>query len=524
MSENRMNLSNQTETLGRLLLIIAPLFLLLVLFNLTSFYIILSLIVLALVYVFLKRQLWIFLVLAVPSLVFGKFINFYVNPGWVYEMSLAEVFILAAAIVFLLDKFLNKNIEKIKIDKLSFFLAAYALLAVASFWQIIDFRLYIFGLKVLIFSFLSYFLALNLFGNEADTIPSVIPGFRLAEDGESRQVTRPPAGKVGNPESLPVVNVDAILDPGSTAGMTEKKMKWFLYGLAATAVILSVQIFVKFYQMGWSSKFFFDRSNILIPMGPVALVSAILVLLLPIILTFYFDVSVKEKSPLAPSAGSGQAPFIKGGGKPFLLLSFIFGSLAVFLTLGKAAILSLFAGLFYLFIKLKDRRIIFILTVAFFIILSYIFFSSFFTGLAERLAHIFVDANTKARIMEYEVGWKIIKDNLWLGVGSGQQLVYFRKLLNYSQCVNNYFLQAAIDLGILGFALVCLIAVSIFGSVRKYLKVPKGRNVLLAYGFTASLIAASLNGLAEVTFFALQYAVIFWIMLGAFANLKTYEK
>lgn len=468
MNENILVLDNKKEIFWRLSAVIAPLFLFLMLFNLISVYTILGLALLAFVYVFLRRHIWVFLALAAPSLVLGKIIHFYITSSWVYEMTLAEVFILLAAAIFLLDKFLNGKIMEIKIDYLSGALLVYLAVAAASFWQIIDLRLYIFGLKVVVFSFLSYFLALNLFGDNANT-----------------------ANEYAN-----------------TANMRMTRIKIFLGGLSLTVVVLSVQIFIKFYQMGWSSKFFFDRSNILLPIGPVATAAAILVLMLPLVLSFYFYNNKQSKT------------------KPFLFFAFTIGAMAVFLTLGKAAILSFLAGLFYLFVKLKNKRIAFALAFSLLIILSYIFFTSFFIGLFERLSHTFIDANTKFRILEYEIGWQIIKNHFWFGVGAGQQLIFYRKMLNWenAQLVNNFLLQAFIDFGIVGFFFASAI---IFGVIRKIKNIFRGigeDNLILFYGFSASVLVAFLNGLAEVTFFALQYAIIFWLIMGAFSNLIRKEK
>lgn len=461
MNENILVPDNKKEIFWRLSAVIAPLFLFLILFNLISVYTILGLALLAFVYVFLRRYIWVFLALAAPSLILGKIIHFYITPSWVYEMTLAEVFILLAAAIFLLDKFLNGKIMEIKIDYLSGALLVYLAVAAASFWQIIDLRLYIFGLKIVVFSFFSYFLALNLFSNNANT-----------------------------------------------ANTRMTRIKIFLGGLSLTAAILSAQIFIKFYQMGWSSKFFFDRSNILLPIGPVATTAAILVLILPLVFSFYFYNNKQSKT------------------KPFLFFTFAIGAMAVFLTLGKAAILSFLIGLFYLFVKLKNKRIAFALAFLLLFILSYIFFTSFFIGLVERLSHTFIDANTKFRILEYETGWKIIKNHFWFGVGVGQQLIFYRKMLDWenAQLVNNFLLQAFIDFGIVGFSVALAV---IFGVIRKIKNIFKRigeDNLILFYGFSASVLVAFLNGLAEVTFFALQYAIIFWLIMGAFSNLIRKEK
>lgn len=450
---NAENLAENKQKLIKLsLLTVLPL-LFLIIFNLVNLYLILAVIFLFFGYLFLRNHLWLLLVLALPVLALGQFINIPVVASWVYEASLSEILIIAAAMLFIIDKFINGRLGQIKTNGLLFLLFIYLTLSIISYYYIIDFRLYVFGLKLIAFSWLAYFLSLNL--------------------------------------------------------MDEKnKITALVYGLAALALILAGQLFIKFYQLGWSSKFFFERNLIAVPLGPIALAAAILVLILPLVLAFYFY----------------QENFNKI--RPFLFLIFFTGSLALFLTLGKAAIISLALGLFYLFIKLKNKRVVFILALAIFMIFSFVFFNSFFSGLSERLSNAFIDINSQFRILEYRTGWKLIKDNFWLGVGAGQELYYFKKMLNFetAQLVNNFFLQAFIDLGLTGLILVFFILIKItkqaFGLAGKI----KDKNLTIYYGLIAALLAGLANGLVEVTFFALPYGIIFWSIVGVLYNLDNYEK
>ncbi|OIO07721.1 hypothetical protein AUJ27_01970 [Candidatus Falkowbacteria bacterium CG1_02_37_44] len=453
MSSNKENLNEAKQKFIKLLALVVLLFLFLIIFNLASLYTIFAIIFLFISYLLLRNYIWLFLILALPALAFGQFINIPLTVNWVYEASLTEVLIITATLIFFIDKFINSKIGGIKINSLLFLLFIYFLLSIISFFHIIDFRLYIFGLKLIAFSFLVYFLTLNLIDNK-------------------------------------------------------NKIKVFLYSLAATVLILASQLFIKFYQMGWSTKFFFERNFITIPLGPIATAAAILVLILPIILSFYFYLDNANKA------------------KPFLFFIFLIGCLALFLTLGKAAIFSLALGLFYLFIKLKNKRVIFILALMAFMILSFIFFNSFFTGLCERLSNTFIDTNSKFRILEYQTGWKLISDNFWLGVGPGQQLYYFKKMLNFetAQLINNFFLQSWIDLGLTGLALIFFMLIKIIKQVVGLAGKISGNNLYIYYGFIAALLASLVNGLAEVTFFALSYGIIFWAIIGVLHNLDKYEK
>ena len=439
-------LIRENSSFRRLLFLVGALFLLTFYFNLASLSLIVIILSSFLLTLIFKEKIWLFLVLAAPSLVLGKILFLPIPVNWVYEMSLAEAFLLIAAVVFLASRFLEGRLNEIRIDGLSASLLLYLLLSLLSYWEIIDSRLFIFGSKVVVFSFLAYLLSSNL--------------------------------------------------------LTGKRLRWFLYGLGLTAFFLSLEIFYKFYAIGWSSRFFFDRSHIIVPAGPIATVAAILTLLLPLVLADYFSERTKAK--------------------PFILAAFVLGSLALFLTLGKAAILSLILALVYLFSKLKDKRVAFGLTAVSFVLLSYIFFSSFFNGLFERISYVFADANTQFRFLEYRLGWELIRDHLWFGVGTGQQLLYFNRLLNLedSQYVNNVFLQAFIDLGLAGLLAALLILHEIRAKLKFIFKKVRREDLILYSGFAASFLAAFLNGLAEVTFFALPYAIIFWSIAGAASALR----
>ncbi len=394
-----------------------------------------------------RRYNWALLALALPLITLGPVVWFEVRPNWIYEMTLSEALILIVLAVYTLDILVNKKLETVRMDYISFSLVLYLAIGLLSFGRVIDYQLFIAGLKVITFGLLAYYLASRLIDSRG-------------------------------------------------------KLRLFLSGLAATAIILSTQVFYTFYKLGFSSKIFFERSLIRTPVGAIALVSALLVLILPVLLAYYFSLEKRDKL------------------RPLFLAAFVLGWLAVFLTLGKGAVVSLLLGLAYLFYKLKNRRVIIALSLASFVVLSVLVLTPFFVGLFDRLANIFVDVNSKFRLDEYRTALKIVKDHLWLGVGSGQQLLYYQKLLNpdYRELVNNFFLQSLIDYGVAGLAGLLLIVHALWRTVKNKANRTKAEAILWA-GFIASLIAAFFNGLVEVTFFALPYAIIFWSIVGVFKNL-----
>jgi O-antigen ligase len=429
----------------RVLLLIIGVYLMLIFSGQTSAILIMGIAFIAILYALWREYIWMFMVLAIPGLIPGMIFDIPVNNEWVYEASLAEIFLVIAGAVFFMDLFLRRNFEKLKFDKISFILLLFAIVSVGSFFYISNFRLFVFGLKVVIFSFLAYLLAINLLN-------------------------------------------------------TQTKIRYFYYGLAFTALILSGQTFYEFYQLGWSSKFFFERNNILIPIGPIALTSAMLAFMSPIMLGLYYNENKTKREGL------------------YYYSAVTVSILAVFLTLGKGAILSLLAGLAIIFFKTRNK-VPFILFAFWFLIIGLMVFNPFFTGLFERLKTTFTDQNTDFRLLEYETGWELIKASPVYGVGIGQQLHHFPRILELDKgnYVNNYIFQALIDLGVIGLALILTLSKEIFAAVYKNMVALEQRS-MLAVSFTGAFICAFLNGMVEVTFYTMPYAVIFWLVMGVYMN------
>jgi O-antigen ligase len=448
--------NNRISIFIRLMLLVVPLFALSIAFEQAGLFVLTGIVFAVLYFLFFRKYLWLLLVLAPPSLCVGDLIDIPVTANWVYEARAAEIFLIIATLLFFLDSYLNRRIANFRIDAIALALYLYMMASIASILYIIDFRLFVFGLKVAVYAFISYFLARQL------------------------------------------------LD-------SKKKIEAFLMGISATVIILSLQIYYKFYELGFSSKFFFERNTILLPIGPIATTAAILALLVPLLLAFYFQLSRTRIL------------------RPFVILAVVLGLTAVFLSLGKGAIASLLVGLLFLFVKMKNSRIPLLLMGLWFVFLSYILLNPFFSGLLVRIKSTFVDTNTRFRVLEYETSWELIKDHLLFGVGSGQQLHYFKEMLDFetAQLVNNFFVQAQIDLGLVGLGLVFTLLIAIMVKARKAVRsslANGGYYMILLYGFAASLIVAFLNGLVEVTFFALPYAIIFWLLMGVYSNVQQLAK
>lgn len=282
---------------------------------------------------------------------------------------------------------------------------------------------------------------------------------------------------------------------------TKLKVKALLYSLVFFVGILATQIFYILLKAGFSPAIFFDRSSITLPFGPLALVAAMLAFLLPLIFSLYFEFNKKS-----------NVAFLS-------LLIFGLGAIAVFVSLGKAAAMSLVIGLLFLFWRFKEQRIIITLSLLFFITVGSLTLTPYVQGFWERFTRFSIDTTTTFRVEEYKVARQIITDHPLFGIGVGEQLNQYRRLLHpeYGQLANNYMLQAGMDLGIIGMFLYLCIIISVLVLI---ISLNRKRSSPLIWGITAAVFAAGINGLFEVTVFAFQYAIIFWLVIGLARHLR----
>jgi len=444
-------INNKQEKNGLLAIVFALLFFSIFILKINSS-VLLAVSIFIIMFIFTKQYSWVLLCLAPPALSLGLTFSLPITEQWRYDITLAEIFILVVAFDFVINM-LFRMFYELKFSLLNYALAFYLSIATLSGFYAHDKQLFLAGLKIPVFALLAYTLA----------------GYYLR---------------------------------------TAERIKWFMAGLLLTAVIISAQIVFLFYANGFSSRFFFDRSSLSVPIGAIAFASSILVMIIPVLFSFSLT-QIKNYVWHAMS-----------------IIAFTLGFIAIFITLGKGAILSLAIGLGFLFLALKHKRYyLFLISVTIITVLS-LLFSALFANIFERLTAVFIDNNTRFRWREYKIIWRIIKENYWLGVGMGQQLHYYSLWLypGYQQLANNMVLQMAMDLGALGLAIFVFIATALRKIVKKAFVRASDYYPVLLYGICASIIASFFNGLVEVTYFGLAYAIIFWLLMGIIPNVHIYEK
>ncbi|MEI8361258.1 MAG: O-antigen ligase family protein [bacterium] len=407
-----------------------------------------------LAYTFFYNKLWQLLVLAPPLIIFGTIISLQIRPGWAYEMTITEAIILMVFVVYFFERFFSLQMQKIRLDGLVFIMFFYFVWALFSYSEFGHLHNFIGQAKVLLYGLMAYFLAINLF--------------------------------------------DELY-----------KIKAFFSSLGVLVILLSLQLFWKFYDMGFSSKFFFERSSILLPSGALALVASILAMILPLMLTMSFAEKNNYK-------------------RYFYLLATILGLMAVFMTLGKAAIGSLALGIMVIFLKFRSKRLGIALSLLSMTTLVFIFMTPYLEGFVTRLGNVTTDSNISFRIEEYVIATKILRENWLWGVGLGQEPVWYAKYyaFKYNELVNNYWLQIILDLGVIGLGLALSAFVYIMVQIKKLISISQNVKVAdswYAYGLIGCGVVVFFNGLAEVTIFALNYGILLWLLVGiskAFLNLK----
>lgn len=280
---------------------------------------------------------------------------------------------------------------------------------------------------------------------------------------------------------------------------TSSAVRWFTVACATLLLMLSAEVFWYIAGHGITTELIYDRNFVALPAGAAAFVSALLAFLLPIVFS---------RAQESDNGLERILYFVSSG----------IGLFALFLFMSKAAIASFFLGAFLYFRRTRKTSsrsaVWFIGAVALAVVLLFPYVAKF----ADRVTSAVLDVSSQYRLEEYKLVWMAAKDSLLFGLGPGQHIVFYQKFVypDFVNLLNNYFLQAFADLGIFGVVITSGLCISVYWIVRRTRSVTGAE--LLASGIVAACAVAAVNGLAEVTFFGIPYAVIFWISVGMLAN------
>lgn len=401
-----------------------------------------------LLYFIFHNRLWILYLVALPSFALGEIFTIQVSRDLSYTMYIGEALIVILVIFYLIKVIVSHILLQIKWDRFTTILGIYLVVSCMSYVHVLSSQWFLVNFKVALLMFLAYFLGRQLI--------------------------------VGS-----------------------RRIRSFFYMILVYAIILSLQTFFLSFSDGLTAEVFVSRHLVSLPIGAIAFVSALLVFMIPLLLSF----------------GLKQTDIRK---KSLFLIVTLMTSISAFLLLSKGALMCLAIGIIFFAVRDHKHGKKIILGSIGSIAIVALLLSPFFFGLVDRFIGAFTDINNQYRIEEYKIAWSIIKDNLLFGIGPGQQIVYFQKLFypDFMNLLNNYYMQSFIDLGVIGLSLFLWLTWEIVRSARRALL---SYDHLLAIGIVSSLIIAFLNGLIEVTFFGLAYAVLFWATVAVMNNLETYE-
>jgi len=416
-----------------------------------------------------KKWPWILVFIILPAIIVGPIATLTVRD-YSYEISLAEILILAAMLIFIFDKLGQTKLD-IKLPRVLWALAGFIGLAIMSVLWADNFSRALIAIRVLVYHWLVLFLVINII-------------------------------------------------------KTKKDWKRALWALPITAFLVALQLFYKVLELGgWSTIFIPDRTQLITPVGSWVFISAIIVLCLPLSWALLLSRSQKlrglalYKDDFFTSGWvvkPAKTPAKKWLQYPGLFLMIIFSALASFFTLGKGELLSLAAGLVYFFKKQRAKRWLTGVVAAAIVVLFLIFFSQYGSQFWQRISGTFSDHNTRFRIKEFKTGISVFAHQPFFGVGIGNlKLVYRAQLPWFVETEsNNIIIQVLAELGVIG-GLVLYFLVREIALIFWSLKVVIAkRDKILLLGFASTMVVAITNSMVEVTFVGLNYGLVFWYIIG----------
>lgn len=430
-------------------------------------------VVLGLIILFRLYKKWPFILIFIvlPAIVVGPIAVLTVRD-YSYEISLAEILILAAYMIFFIDKLGRKKMN-LRIGQVGWAFLGFVFLSILSLLWADNLSRGLIAIRVFGYHFLVLFLVANII-------------------------------------------------------KTKKDFYRALWALPVTAFLAAVQLFYKVLCLGgFNTVFIPDRTQIITPVGSWVFISAIIVLCIPLSCVLLVSQGFRRQQTVLQkynffSVGwlvkTKKLPVKKWQRYPILFFMIIFSVLTSIFTLGKGEILSLAAGLGYFFKKQKTQKWLVILIIALVLVLLVVFFAQFGSQFWQRILNTFSDHNTRFRIEEFKTGLRVFASHPLFGVGAGNLKLVYRQALPWfvETESNNIIIQILAELGIIGLIVAGFLVKSIIGVFKKpplSLPLSKGERII-RLGFQSTMIVAVVNSLVEVTFIGLNYGIIFWYIVG----------
>lgn len=277
---------------------------------------------------------------------------------------------------------------------------------------------------------------------------------------------------------------------------SRKDFRLVLMTLPVAGFLMALQLLWTVMRLGGFS-FNIPREAIVTPIGPWVLVAALIVATVPVTLALAF--------------------ITKGRKRAVLFAIAIFNSAASILAMGRGEMLSLFLGVAAFFRENRKKGFTILGLVLILGLLLAVPFANFTSQTLDRFANLGQSETVQYRVNEYVSGWDVLKSYPLIGVGTGAAK-YVHRLEHPCNCTtefNNMFLHVAVEWGLLG---TVVFGAGLFFFVREVVwtkrAVRSDRERLLWSGFFATFVVMVFNGMVEVTFVGLPYALFTAFVLG----------
>ncbi|MGQ9631400.1 MAG: O-antigen ligase family protein [bacterium] len=198
--------------------------------------------------------------------------------------------------------------------------------------------------------------------------------------------------------------------------------------------------------------------------------------------------------------------------------------LALILTASRGGLVSLIGGILFVIIFYLPKRDKFkyiiglgavILIMALIIPGRFLYYSFY-----NRFVNILDSAN-RQRLALWTDALRLFIGNP-MGVGFGNIGFYHNRAGIFSSTSHNLYLQTLAEVGVIGFIFLNYIFILIFREVHVILKSTDGRGRFLLINCLAGYVAIMLDNLYEPSFWGVQFATVFWILVGIFLTFKRY--
>ncbi len=280
---------------------------------------------------------------------------------------------------------------------------------------------------------------------------------------------------------------------------SRQQVKFVLYALGSSALVVSAYAIIQSFT-GWGIPDPWSVAELRRVTAWYGYPVAVALFLAPIVGLFSGLLVFAKNSKIAPAWS-------------FSLVVIILGTLSVFYTHSRGALVAIILGLAVLSFFTKYRWWLVGLVVLAIIVLAVM------PGVSDRFLDVFQgeDNSTNVRFVMWQGTWRLLTDHWLFGAGlAGFPQLYdvyrearHTELLLYP---HNIILNFWVELGLVGLAAFVWLVILFFRRVRRAYQRQVDKALVL--GTMAAMIILLVHGLIDVPYFKNDLAILFWILIG----------